>query len=142
MLWRLVEFHLAHRNIQGELEHRRPKAWHIRTNRRDFIKQITRIERRQARIRRIKHKLTARRAQSEDVATSPDAHHHIGSSQKHHEHIPSFLQVHKGDPAIQVCAIFTHSNIANACLELFTQAQGTCTYSSQGLNIAGEPSIG
>ena len=32
-------------------------------------------------------------------------------------------------------------NIANACLELFTQAQGTCTHSSQGLNITGEPFI-
>lgn len=109
MLWRLVEFCLTHINFQGELEHRRPKAWHIRTNRRDFIKQMTRIERRQARIRRIKHKLTARSAQNEDVATSPDAHHHIGLSQNRHEHIPSFLHVHEGDPATQVCAIFTHS---------------------------------
>ena len=70
---------------------------------------MTRIEQHQARIHRIKHKLTARRAQNEDVAASPDAHHHIGLSQSHHEHIPSFLHMHEGDPATQVCATFLHS---------------------------------
>jgi biotin synthase-related radical SAM superfamily protein len=68
---------------------------------------MTRIERRQARIRRIKHKLTKKRAQAEDVATAPDAHHHIGSSQNRYEHIPSFLRAREGDPAIQVCVVIT-----------------------------------
>jgi hypothetical protein len=97
----------AHRDLQGELEHRRPKGWHVRTDRRDFVKQMTRIERRQARIRRIKHKLTAKMAQVENVASAPEAHHHIGSSQNRYEHIPSFLHAHEGDPAILVCAVFT-----------------------------------
>jgi hypothetical protein len=69
---------------------------------------MTQIERRQARIRRIKHKLTQKRAQAEDVATTPDAHHHIGSSQKRHEHIPTFLRAHEEDPAILVSVVFTH----------------------------------
>jgi hypothetical protein len=68
---------------------------------------MTQIERRQARIRRLKHKLGSAGVQAEDIATSPDAHYHIGSSQKHSQHIPGFLHAHKGDPAIQVCALNT-----------------------------------
>jgi hypothetical protein len=64
---------------------------------------MTRIERRQARIRRLKHKLLSKRVPLEHVAIVPDAHHHIGSSEKCPEHIPSFLRAHEGDPAIKVC---------------------------------------
>jgi len=38
---------------KGELEHRSAKASFARTDRREYVKQITRIERRQSRIRRI-----------------------------------------------------------------------------------------
>jgi hypothetical protein len=48
----------------------------------------------------------ANRAPVEDVATTADIHFHIGASQNIHEHIPSFLHAHEGDPAIQVCSIF------------------------------------
>jgi hypothetical protein len=63
---------------------------------------MTRIERRQARIRRIKHKLLPTRAQTEDVAAVLDVHHHIGKSQNRHEHIGTFLRANEGDPAIKV----------------------------------------
>ena len=66
---------------------------------------MTQIERRQTRIRRIKHKLMSTRAQVEVVATAPEAHHHIGISQKRHEHIPSFVRDREGDPAVQVSTI-------------------------------------
>jgi len=69
---------------------------------------MTQIERRQTRIRRIKHKLSLKNAQEEDVATVPDAHHHIGKSQNRHEHIGTFLRENKGDPAIKVHIIFLH----------------------------------
>lgn len=39
---------------QGELEHRSPKSRYTCTDRKGFIKQLTVIERRQARIRRIR----------------------------------------------------------------------------------------
>ena len=39
---------------------------------------------------------------------TPEAHHHIGSSQNYPEHIPNFLRVHEGDPAVQACLIITH----------------------------------
>jgi hypothetical protein len=67
---------------------------------------MTQIERRQARIRRIKHRFTSHRADVEHVGMAPDAHFHIGSSQNRSEHIPSFLHAHERDPAIQVSAFF------------------------------------
>jgi hypothetical protein len=99
-----LEIVQADRNLQGELEHCRPKGWHLHTDRRNFVKQMTQIERCQAHIRHLKHKLL-KRPEPEDVATAHDAHHHIGSSQNHPEHIPTFLRNHGGDPAIQVCII-------------------------------------
>jgi len=112
-------------NLQGELEHRRPKGWHRRTDRRNFIKQMTRIERRQARIRRIKHKTTStsKAACEKDIATTPDVHYHIGKSENRHEHIPSFLRAHEGDPAVLVRFIYLQffSKITLAiCLEFPT----------------------
>lgn len=62
---------------------------------------MTKIERRQTRIRRIKQKLS-NEIHTEDVATTPDAHHHIGLSENRYEHIGSFLNAHSGDPAIEV----------------------------------------
>jgi hypothetical protein len=63
---------------------------------------MTQIERRQACIRRIKHKTALKAARDEDT---PDIHYQIGKSENRHEHIPSFLQAHEGDPAIQVGSI-------------------------------------
>jgi hypothetical protein len=85
------------------LEHRSPKARYTRTSRKNFVKQLTQIERRQARLRRIRarHQMTAS-AGSEEVATTPEAHHVIGKSQNNLVNIPLFLQEHAGDPAIKV----------------------------------------
>jgi hypothetical protein len=72
---------------------------------------MTQIERRQTRIRRLKHKISDR-PEPEDVATTPAAHHHIGSSQNRPEHIPTFLRANEGDPAIQVCITFICSKLS------------------------------
>ena len=94
--------------MQGELEHRSPKAWHRRTDRKNFVQQMTQMERRQARIRRIKHRLSSTRAQAEHVAAESEAHYHIGVSQNRHKHIGTFLRFHEGDPAINVGILFTY----------------------------------
>jgi hypothetical protein len=89
--------------LQGELEHRTPKARYTRTSRKNFIKQITQIERRQTRIRRIRDRLRqTKNVGNEEVASSPDAHHHIGKSENNPEHIGRFLQEHADDPATKV----------------------------------------
>jgi len=64
---------------------------------------MTQIERRKARLRRIRasHK-SAGRLLDENVAVSPEAHHVIGVSQNFPESIPNFLDKHRGDPAIKV----------------------------------------
>jgi hypothetical protein len=93
---------------QGELEHRSPKARYTRTSRKRFIKQMTQIERRQARLRRIraKHHKEAGNVMNEDIARSPEAHHHIGKSQNFPENICSFVQKNRGDPAVKVVCLF------------------------------------
>lgn len=90
---------------QGELEHRRPKARFSRTDKKKYIKQMTRIEQREMRLRRIQAKLR-KTGKVIDVNDSKrrllSCHHHIGISQKHYEHIGTFLWKNAGDPAIQV----------------------------------------
>jgi hypothetical protein len=74
--------------------------------------QLARIERREARLRRLRAKLNQDSpTHAEPVANTPQQHHHIGSSQKLYEHIGTFLQKFSGDPAVKVSA--------KAALELF-----------------------
>lgn len=89
------------------MEHRTPKSIYSRTSRKGFLKQMTRIERRQARIRRIRERLnTNRNASAETVmgtlSSSPDARYHIGKTQNQPEHIIAFVQRHTEDPAVKV----------------------------------------
>jgi len=63
------------------------------------VKQLTRIERREARIRRIRNTLGRQR---EVVPNILHGHHHIALSQKYHEHIGTFLRTNAGDPATTV----------------------------------------
>ena len=109
---------------QGELEHRISKSRYKRTDRKAFIKQLARIERRQARIRRIR----ARHSDSvhEQVDSTPEKHHHIAKSQNDNVHIGTFLRKNVGDPAVQVqikiiCVITTLMFLT----EFFTQFKTT-----------------
>lgn len=66
---------------------------------------MTQIERRQARIRRIRQHLDANgkpKATPADEAMLPNAPYHIGKSQNEPEHIISFIQENAGDPAVKV----------------------------------------
>lgn len=100
---------------QGELEHRTPKNRYIRTSGKTFVMQMTRIERREARLRRIRAKLFEGKKHGNEapVPQGPEAHHHIGKSQNSYEHIGTFLRNNLGDPAIKVCicAIRKSSNV-------------------------------
>jgi hypothetical protein len=64
---------------------------------------MAQMERRQARIRRIRARnFRVDNPEADKIATSPDVHHHIGKSQNQHEHVGLFVQKHSGDPAVQV----------------------------------------
>lgn len=85
---------------------------YTRTSRKGYIKQLTQIERRKARIRRIRARHgQSRSAEHEADKVSTESHHFIGVSQKLPESIPLFLQKHMGDPAIKVQISFNSISI-------------------------------
>jgi hypothetical protein len=89
--------------FKGELEHRRPKARYLRTSRKNFTKQLAQIERRQARIRRIREQLVRTgRFSSEIVASAPDVRYNMAKSQNYPVALTQFVQKHAGDPATVV----------------------------------------
>lgn len=67
------------------------------------MKQLTQIERRQARIRKIRQRL-ARSADMthETLPTTLESHHVIGQSQNIPVDLPLFVQNYPSDPAIKV----------------------------------------
>jgi hypothetical protein len=89
--------------LQGELEHRTPKTNYTRTSKKEYVKQLTRIERRQARIRQIRAQLggVGLSPNVQEFATRPEAQYHIGTSQNEPKYISFFLQQNAGDPAIK-----------------------------------------
>lgn len=85
---------------------------------------MTRIERRQQRIRRLRTRFQAAsqipltpNITSPEITSTPDTHHHIGKSQHDYENIGTFLLNNAGDPAIQVSSLLnvppcTDANLA------------------------------
>ncbi|KAG6912621.1 hypothetical protein DXG01_013254 [Tephrocybe rancida] len=91
----------------GELEHRTVKARYKRTDRKEYSRQIARIERRETRLRRINARNTAldRAARADDETVrqvDPDIHHVIGKTENLLLHIGLFVRDHTGDPAVLV----------------------------------------
>jgi hypothetical protein len=76
-----------------------------RTDRKEFVKQLARIERRQARIRQIRPREPASQSNDEECIARPEAHHTIGKTENLPEHLGFFVQKHSGDPAVEVCAL-------------------------------------
>jgi hypothetical protein len=76
-----------------------------RTDRKEFVKQLARIERRQARIRRIRPQKPASQRDDEECAARPEAHYTIGNTENSPEHLGLFVQKHSGDPAVEVCTL-------------------------------------
>lgn len=104
--------------VQGELEHRTPKSRYRRTSRKLVHKQLGAIERRHARIRRIRQSFDRRHKLGKvtnDTACTPEGHHHIGMSQNQPVELGAFLRKNSGDPAIKVLMVVCqHLATANA----------------------------
>lgn len=67
---------------------------------------MAQIERRQARIRRIRARNFANgNPERETVAVIPEVHHSIGKSESQPQHIGLFASKNSGDPAVQVFPI-------------------------------------
>jgi hypothetical protein len=76
-----------------------------RTDRKQFVKQLARIERRQARIRRIRPQKPPSQLDGEECAARPESHHTIGKTENFPEHLGLFVHKHLGDPAVKVCKL-------------------------------------
>lgn len=87
--------------MKGELEHKTPKARYKRTSRKQFLKQITNIERREARIRAL-HAKHFPKMEDAILTNDLEVHHHMGKSQNEYEHIGTFLSSNALDPAVKV----------------------------------------
>jgi hypothetical protein len=79
-----------------------------------FKLQLTRIERRKARLRRLRQNLPSQpnaqnhpSSEAEHGTLDPERHYYIGASETLSEHIGTFLQDHAGDPAVKVIS-FLH----------------------------------
>ncbi|KAG2053011.1 hypothetical protein BDR06DRAFT_491243 [Suillus hirtellus] len=87
----------------GELEHRTPKARYHRTDKRAFVHQLTQIERREARLRRIKQRQSQQgpSVEAHEMANNPQLHHHIGQGEKTYDDFGQYLRDHARDPTIR-----------------------------------------
>lgn len=88
-----------------ELEHRSPKSRYLRTSRKDFEKQLGNIERRQARIRRIRQKLSSKTESTfvrEKGPESSASAYHIGKTQNHPLDLGVLSRDNCHDPAVKV----------------------------------------
>jgi hypothetical protein len=95
---------------QGELEHRTSKARYGRTSRKDYIRKMARLERRQSRLHHIREKLGTQKTMMDNEAAStatPDLHHHIGKSQNSPLHIGTYVQRYANDLAIKVSCLLS-----------------------------------
>jgi hypothetical protein len=100
---------------QGELEHRVSKSRYKRTSKKEYVRQLTQIERRQARIRAIRQKMSTKKttvAEDENVSNDLRSHHCIGISEKNAEHFGTFLRLGSSDPAVKVSSTFRCSSDA------------------------------
>jgi hypothetical protein len=90
-----------------ELEHRSPKSRYRRTSRKQFVKQLTQIERRQACICRIHQKFNAAdKAQTapkhEKGPDSSSCDYHIGKTQNYPIYLDGMARENRHDPAAKV----------------------------------------
>ena len=110
---RYSQYLSSHNHLQGELEHRRPKARFSRTDKKEFIKHMTRIERRETRIRRIRAKLHIPMKAKKSYTTGEALRdrYYIGKSENIYQHIGTFLQNTAGDPAVKVSVIYPAGGI-------------------------------
>ena len=97
--------------LQGELEHRTSKVRYARTSHKAYISQLASIERRQARIRRIRMKRDALNL-VDPIPDKAEEHHVIGQSQNFSEDLTRFVQAGMGDPAVEVSPCSSYDFVA------------------------------
>lgn len=117
----LFNLYLIQLNKQGELAHRFVKRLYGRTNKNNATKQMTRLERRDTRLRRAAQSAAApcvrTRVFSDNDATlytGLDTHHQISKSRKEPIHLFKFVKENSHDPAKKVVFFPSNSDHSNA----------------------------
>ncbi|KAG2105838.1 uncharacterized protein F5147DRAFT_775151 [Suillus discolor] len=87
----------------GELEHHMPKGRYHCTDQNTFIRQLTRIECCEARLRRIEQwqQQGVSHTDVHEIASDPRLHHYIGQSERIYDEFGQYLRNHAGDPAMK-----------------------------------------
>jgi hypothetical protein len=94
---------------------------------------MTRLERRQTRLGHIREKLGLGIIQAipvtdDEVASTPDLHHHIAKSQNTPVHIGTYLQRYPKDPAIKISQLLSVDHMSKSDCEwsLFIDFRTSC----------------
>lgn len=108
---------------QPEQFHKYPKAHYKRTSRKNVSRQLSRIQIRQARIRKLRKQLLP---EPDEGYQDDDAHslpYFIGKSQNHPVNIPQFVRSNRDDPAAKastsLCRYSCSSILMRICRTLF-----------------------
>jgi hypothetical protein len=118
--------------VQGEVEHQISKNRYRRTSRKPgFEGQIANIERRQARLKRIKQRLQQLLVDRLNIVQDPiaedfDSAYSVGKSQHQAMNINAFVQNHLDDPAVVVsgCRFFPNSvDLNNNALGFYPEVE-------------------
>jgi hypothetical protein len=90
------------------------------------VQQLTRIERRQTRIKRIRQKIQKERFTTEDIPNNPEAKYEMGVSENCKQRFSSFIEEHKRDPAAIVSFVVLRWGLHALTLlaELLVKTQG------------------
>ncbi|EFI26951.1 ubiquitin and ribosomal protein S27a [Coprinopsis cinerea okayama7 len=86
---------------RGELEHKLPKSWYLRTDKRAYRAQLARIERRRANIRKIRRKM--RSARNEPSQRNTSWRYRLSQAKNSYEPLSNYVQNEANllDPALQ-----------------------------------------
>ncbi|KAG6905700.1 hypothetical protein DXG01_001205 [Tephrocybe rancida] len=90
----------------GELEHRVPKSNYKRTSKKQFQRQLARIERKQTRIHRMRQAMSGTSVEVADMSAdnaslaNPAIRYHIGASEHNKQDIRILIRDNTNDPAI------------------------------------------
>ncbi|KAI0055695.1 hypothetical protein BV25DRAFT_1815207 [Artomyces pyxidatus] len=102
-----------------ELEHKTSKMRYLRTSHRTIPLQLSQIETRERRIRRIRESVNRRPSIPEqpDVADDLQARYSTGKTQNYPIHVPSFLLARAGDPAVEDFSVKLQKHLHPRLLE-------------------------
>ena len=102
-----------HNHLQGELKHCHPKAHFSPTDKKGFIKQMTRIEHREMCIHHIWAELCILMKAKKSYTTGKALRdcYYIGKSENTYQHVGIFLQNTAGDPTVNMSVIHPAAGI-------------------------------